>query len=128
MHQILLVEDDEMLVKVLERLFSVSGLRVDWAADGEAALGRLRESRPDLVVLDGMLPGISGFELLRVLKENKATRHIPVIFLTAQDLEEDIVRGLSMGAIDYIVKPFKPRELVVRVLRALPIADPGAGA
>ena len=119
-----------MLVKVLERLLSVSGFAVDWAEDGETALERLEDGRPDLIVLDGMLPGINGFELLRTLKEHKATRDIPVVFLTAQDREEDIVRGLSMGASDYIVKPFKPRELVVRVLRALPMAaaDPVGGA
>ena len=119
MKKILVVEDDELLVKVLERLLMVSCFDVWSATDGESALELVRDARPDVVILDGRLPGMHGFELLRRLKELPELEHIPVIFLTAQDLEEDIVRALSMGATDYIVKPFKPKELVARVFRAL---------
>ena len=119
MKKVLVVEDDELLVKVLERLLMVSGFDVWSTPDGEAALDLVRDELPDVVILDGRLPGMHGFELLRRLKELPELEHIPVIFLTAQDLEEDIVRALSMGATDYIVKPFKPKELVARVFRAL---------
>ena len=119
MKKVLVVEDDELLVKVLERLLMVSGFDVWSAPDGESALELVRDARPDVVILDGRLPGMHGFELLRRLKELPELEHIPVIFLTAQDLEEDIVRALSMGATDYVVKPFKPKELVARVFRAL---------
>ncbi len=126
MNNVLVVEDDELLVMVLERLLSACGFNV-WSVDtGEEALECAQSERPDLILLDGMLPGMDGFEILRNLRETTALRDIPVIFLTAQDREEDIVRGLSMGAIDYILKPFKPKELVARVSRALALSGAAA--
>ncbi len=126
MNKVLVVEDDELLVMVLERLLSACGFNV-WSVDtGEEALECAQSERPDLILLDGMLPGMDGFEILRNLRETTALRDIPVIFLTAQDREEDIVRGLSMGAIDYILKPFKPKELVARVSRALALSGAAA--
>ncbi|MDH3474596.1 MAG: response regulator [Rhodospirillales bacterium] len=119
MQSVLVVEDDELLVKVLERLLTVGGFAVRAAGNGEEALEMAEIERPDLIILDGMLPGMHGFEILRSLREAPGLGEIPVIFLTAQDREEDIVRGLSLGASDYIVKPFKPKELMVRVTRAL---------
>jgi DNA-binding response OmpR family regulator len=119
MQSVLVVEDDELLVKVLERLLTVGGFAVRAAGNGEEALEMAERERPDLIILDGMLPGMHGFEILRSLREAPGLGEIPVIFLTAQDREEDIVRGLSLGASDYIVKPFKPKELMVRVTRAL---------
>lgn len=107
-----------MLVKVLERLLSVSGFEVQATDNGEAALELAEAARPDLIILDCLLPGMHGFEILRSLKSSGALKDIPVILLTAQDREEDIVRGLSLGASDYIVKPFKAKELVARVDRA----------
>lgn len=126
MRQILIVEDDELLVKVLERLLGVSGFEVCTADNGEEALELAEASRPDLIILDGMLPGMHGFEILRCLKDSETLSDIPVIFLTAQDREEDIVRGLSMGAMDYILKPFKPKELVARAFRVLDRVNPAA--
>ena len=107
-----------MLVKVLERLLSVSGFEVQATDNGEAALELAETARPDLIILDCLLPGMHGFEILRSLKDSGVLKDIPVILLTAQDREEDIVRGLSLGASDYIVKPFKAKELVARVDRA----------
>ncbi len=118
MRSILIVEDDELLVKVLERLLRVSGFEIHTADNGEDALELAESLRPDLILLDGRLPGMHGFEILRQLKEHADLRDIPVILLTTQDMEDDIVRGLSLGASDYIVKPFKPKELIVRVFRA----------
>ena len=118
MNSVLVVEDDELLVKVLERLLSVSGFEVQATDNGEAALELAETARPDLIILDCLLPGMHGFEILRSLKDSGVLKDIPVILLTAQDREEDIVRGLSLGASDYIVKPFKAKELVARVDRA----------
>ena len=118
MNSVLVVEDDELLVKVLERLLSVSGFEVQATDNGEAALELAESARPDLIILDCLLPGMHGFEILRSLKDSGVLKDIPVILLTAQDREEDIVRGLSLGASDYIVKPFKAKELVARVDRA----------
>ena len=126
MQNVLVVEDDELLVKVLERLLSVSGFAVRCVDNGEEALACAQSERPDLILLDGMLPGMNGFEILRNLRDSAALKDIPVIFLTAQDREEDIVRGLTMGAIDYILKPFKPKELLARVSRALQLSRAAA--
>jgi len=127
MNSVLIVEDDEMLVKVLERLLSVSGFEVEATDNGEAALELAEAARPDLIILDCLLPGMHGFEILRSLKGSGALKDIPVILLTAQDREEDIVRGLSLGASDYIVKPFKAKELVARVDRAFSSAQAAVG-
>ncbi len=126
MQNVLVVEDDELLVKVLERLLSVSGFAVRCVDNGEEALECAQSAPPDLILLDGMLPGMNGFEILRNLRDSAALKDIPVIFLTAQDREEDIVRGLTMGAIDYILKPFKPKELLARVSRALQLSRAAA--
>jgi DNA-binding response OmpR family regulator len=128
MYSVLIVEDDEMLVKVLERLLSVSGFEVEAADNGETALELAEATQPDLMILDCMLPGMHGFEILRRMKESDALKGIPVILLSAQDREEDIVRGLSLGASDYIVKPFKAKELVARVVRAFENARTAVGS
>jgi DNA-binding response OmpR family regulator len=127
MHSVLIVEDDDMLVKVLERLLSVGGFEVQSANNGETALELAEATRPDLVILDCMLPGMHGFEILRCMKDSATLKDIPVILLSAQDREEDIVRGLSLGASDYIVKPFKARELVARVIRSFESARAAVG-
>ena len=100
--------------------YAVGGFDVRSVDNGEEALECVQSERPDLILLDGMLPGMNGFEILRSLQDTPALQGIPVIFLTAQDREEDIVRGLTMGAIDYILKPFKPKELIARVSRGNP--------
>ena len=115
MDRILLVEDEADLARVIARELEVAGFGVRHAADGEAALRSFAEDEPELVVLDWMLPGIDGLEVLRRLRQSSA---VPVIMLTARAEEVDRVIGLEVGADDYLSKPFGARELVARV-RAL---------
>ena len=115
MSQILIADDDPLLVKLVAYKLEAQGHRVLQAADGEAALALAGEHVPDLIVLDGMMPSIDGFEVLRRLKESDRTRDIPVIMLTARRLEKDVVTGLTLGARDYLVKPFIPEELIARL-------------
>ncbi len=115
---ILVVEDEEPLSMLLRYNFEAEGYEVDVAARGDDAELRLRERVPDLLVLDWMLPGLSGIELCRRIRVRAETERLPVIMLTARGEEGDRIRGLSTGADDYIVKPFSVPELLARV-RAL---------
>ena len=110
--RILLVDDEPRVREVVAAYLLRDGYRVQTAADGESALRQLTEFRPDLVVLDLMLPQVSGFDVLR---EIRRIGDLPVILLTARAEEVDRVSGLELGADDYVVKPFSPRELVARV-------------
>lgn len=123
MTSILLADDDEMTVRLIEHKLKQSGFDVISATDGKTAYDLVQTDRPDLVVLDGMMPRMDGFEVLRRLKDVPETKAIPVIMLTARKKEEDIVNALSLGAADYIVKPFIPAELVVRIQRIVAGAD-----
>ena len=116
---ILIADDDELLLKLLEHKLTQQGYSVICVEDGEVALGAAKLEQPDLIVLDGMMPGMDGFDVLRNLKEDAATRDIPVVMLTARNMERDIVRGLTLGAEEYLVKPFMPEELVVRIKRLI---------
>jgi DNA-binding response OmpR family regulator len=113
---VLLVEDDTVLADGLTRVLAASGMRVELATDGLAADQLLQKSTPAVVVLDIGLPGIDGFEVVRRLRARAST--VPVLLLTARDAVEDRVRGLELGADDYLVKPFATPELVARI-RAL---------
>ena len=127
MATILLVDDDPTIREVVERYLRGDGHEVVTAADGEAAVEASRRVRPDLVVLDLMLPKLNGLEVCRLLQ---AERRVPVIMLTARGEEHDRVIGLGIGADDYVVKPFSPRELAARVtavLRRASGAGPAAG-
>ncbi|SIQ16662.1 MULTISPECIES: phosphate regulon transcriptional regulator PhoB [Acidiphilium] len=115
---VLVVEDEAPLVTLLRYNLEKSGFRVDEAGDGNEALTKITESPPDLVLLDWMLPTLSGIELCRQLRRRPATRSLPVIMLTARAEDQDAVRGLETGADDYITKPFSPEALVARI-RAL---------
>jgi DNA-binding response OmpR family regulator len=117
MTNILFVEDAEDLADVVERELIAEGYLVRRAADGVSALQHYRDSRPDLVILDWMLPGMDGLEVLRRLRQN-AGDAVPVLMLTARSEETDRVVGLELGADDYLTKPFGMRELKARV-RAL---------
>lgn len=119
-HRVLIADDDPMLVKLVEYKLTHDGFEVITAADGEQALAAAKSALPDLVILDAMMPGLDGFEVLRRLKEDPSTREIVVVMLTARRLEHDIVGGLKIGAADYIVKPFLPDELLARVRRLMP--------
>lgn len=115
---ILVVEDEDALATLLDYNLMKEGFRVERAADGEEALLRVAEEPPDLIVLDWMLPRVSGVEVCRQLRASPETRRTPVLMLTARGEEADKVRGLDTGADDYVVKPFAMSELVARI-RAL---------
>ncbi len=111
-HSVLIVEDDAALLRGLKDNFGFEGYDVATASDGEAGLEAALSGTPDLILLDIMLPGINGFEVCRRIRE--AELDIPIIMLTAKGQEEDIVRGLNLGADDYVTKPFSIRELLAR--------------
>lgn len=117
--RVLVVEDEPDIAALVAYQLAREGMRVETAADGRAALGAAEREVPDLIVLDLMLPGLSGYEVLAELRRRPATREAPVVVLTARREEEDRVRGLELGADDYLTKPFSPRELVLRVQAVL---------
>jgi len=116
---ILVVDDEADLVDLVSYNLKKEGFAVDAAADGEAALTKIRKSRYDLVILDLMLPGIQGMELCRILRNDPKTSALPIVMLTAKGEEVDKILGLEMGADDYLTKPFSPRELIARVKAVL---------
>jgi two-component system phosphate regulon response regulator PhoB len=121
---ILIVEDEEALTEVLRYNLEAEGYEVETVARGDEADVRLKERVPDLVLLDWMLPGLSGIELCRRLRTRPETRQLPIIMLTARGEESERVRGLATGADDYIVKPFSVPELSARVRALLRRAIP----
>jgi len=124
MPRILLVEDEAALTMLLRYNLEAARYNVDTAARGDEAEIKLRENPPDLVILDWMLPGLSGIEICRRLRARAQTRQIPIIILTARGEESERVRGLATGADDYIVKPFSVPELIARVNALLRRAAP----
>jgi two-component system phosphate regulon response regulator PhoB len=122
--KILIVEDEEPLTLLLRYNLESEGYLVDAVARGDEADTKLKESVPDLIVLDWMLPGLSGIELCRRLRTRPETKSLPIIMLTARGEESERVRGLSTGADDYIVKPFSVPELLARVRALLRRAKP----
>ncbi len=124
---VLIADDDAFLRELLTHKLSAAGYVAIAAEDGGEALELCRQHRPDLVVLDGMMPIADGFEVLRRLKADPATAGMPVIMLTALRREDDIVGALKLGAADYLVKPFIPDELVARIGRLLPTGNDDAG-
>lgn len=119
--RIVIADDDDLLVQLVKHKFEQNGVETHIADDGEQALERVREIHPDAVILDGMMPGMDGFEVLQAIKDDPETSDIPVVILSARRQEKDILGGLSLGAEDYIVKPFLPDELFLRVARLLRI-------
>jgi two-component system phosphate regulon response regulator PhoB len=124
--RVLIVEDEVPLVTMLRYNLEREGFAVDAAGDGEEALLRIAERRPDAVLLDWMLPLVSGLEVCRQIRRAPATRSLPVIMLTARGAEGDRIRGLDSGADDYVVKPFSPSELVARLRAVIRRAQPNA--
>jgi len=114
-HRILVVDDEPDITALVAYHLAKAGYRVATAANGRDALRAAREERPDLVVLDLMLPGVSGYDVLAELRRLEETRDLGVIVLTARKEEPDRIKGLSLGADDYLPKPFSPQELVLRV-------------
>ena len=113
--RILVVDDEPDIVALVAYHLAKAGYRVSTASSGTEALESTRRDRPALVVLDLMLPGMSGYEVLEQLRASDATRSVAVLMLTARREEPDRIRGLSLGADDYLTKPFSPQELVLRV-------------
>jgi two-component system, OmpR family, phosphate regulon response regulator PhoB len=122
--RILIVEDEEPLSLLLRYNLEAEGYDVETVARGDEADTRLRERAPDLVVLDWMLPGLSGIELCRRLRARPESKSLPIIMLTARGEESERIRGLATGADDYIVKPFSVPELIARVRALLRRASP----
>jgi two-component system phosphate regulon response regulator PhoB len=117
--RVLVVDDEPDIVALVAYHLAKAGYRVSTAASGAEALAATREEHPALIVLDLMLPEMSGFEVLEQLRANEATRDVAVLMLTARREEPDRIRGLSLGADDYLTKPFSPQELVLRVAAIL---------
>ena len=124
--QVLLVEDEPAQREVLAYNLEAEGFEVRRAEDGEEAMLLVSEAAPDLVILDWMMPLMSGIEVCRQLKSRESTRHIPVIMLSARSEEVDTVRGLETGADDYVIKPYNLRELMARVRTQLRRTRPAA--
>lgn len=122
--KVLIVEDEAPLAEMLRYNFEAEGFRVAQADNGEEAELLVSEERPDLVILDWMLPGVSGIEICRRLRARMDTRSVPIVMLTARGEEGDRVRGLATGADDYVVKPFSLPELMARVKAILRRAAP----
>jgi len=126
--RILIVEDDPSLVELLRYNLEIEGFDVSVARDGEGGMEAIDTQEPDLVVLDWMLPNMSGIEICRQMRKKPATRQTPVIMLTAKGEETDRIRGLETGADDYMVKPFSPAELTARIKAVLRRSAPGDGS
>ena len=113
--KILLIEDDQSLTELVKYNLEKEGYEITVEMDGEEGLLYAQTQTPDLILLDWMLPNLSGIEICRRIRRNKSTQNIPVIMLTARSEENDRIRGLDTGADDYITKPFSPKELLARI-------------
>ncbi len=112
---ILVVDDEEDILELVKYNLDREGYQVICASSGEKCLQKVSSEKPDLIVLDLMLPGIDGLEVTKILKSDSKTKHVSIIMLTAKGEEADIVTGLELGADDYVTKPFSPRILIARV-------------
>jgi DNA-binding response OmpR family regulator len=116
---ILVAEDQQHVRSLVEYKLRNSGFTVVTAEDGRDALRKAEEIVPDLILLDVMMPLMTGFEVLSALKKNEKTKNMPILMVTAQSNEEEVLKGLELGADDYITKPFSPNELAARVKTTL---------
>ena len=123
MAEILIADDDPILVEILKFRLEGAGHSVSVAKDGEEALAMVQSGAPQLIVLDSMMPILSGPEVLAQLKSDEALRDIPVVMLTARDSEADIVAGLKGGAAEYLTKPFSKDELLNTIRQYVPQAE-----
>ena len=117
--KILIAEDSSTVRRLVAGRLAADGYQVIEAADGEEALKLARSERPDLIVLDKVMPKYDGFEVVRALREDPQTQVIPIVMLTERTSEDDVLSGLSLGVEEYMPKPFSPRELSARVQRVL---------
>lgn len=123
--KVLVVDDEAAICDMIQFALEQSDFQVDKAASAHEAILRLNEKRPDIILLDWMMPGVSGIELTRRLRSDSYTEDIPIIMLTARVTEDDKVAGLESGTDDYVIKPFSPRELLARIRAVLRRASPG---
>jgi DNA-binding response OmpR family regulator len=121
---VLVVDDDPVILKLLEVNFEMEGFEVVRAADGFEGLERARAVRPDIVILDVMMPRMTGYEVAKALREDENTAHIPIIFVTARAQSSDVERGMELGVDDYVTKPFDPLDLIARVNALLARSGP----
>ena len=121
--KVLVVDDDGKIIKILKIYLQQDGYEVYTALDGDEALRLAREKHPEVIILDLLLPGIDGYEVCKTLR---AESEVPIIMLTARTAEQDMIKGLDLGADDYVIKPFSPREIAARV-RAVLRRMPGLG-
>ena len=119
MARVLVVEDSQDIAELIRHYLGRAGYQVDVLSSGSDVLPHVRRTRPDLIVLDVMLPGVDGLQVCQSLRRESPTSAIPIIILTARDEEADRIRGLELGADDYVTKPFSPKELVARVAALL---------
>src|SRR5690606_31934127 len=124
--KILIIEDEAAIREMVAMSLSRNGYEIHQAESAEEGFSQLNEVVPDLILLDWMLPGMSGVDFAKRIKKDPLCRDIPIIMLTARGEEEDKVRGLEVGADDYVTKPFSPRELVARIKAVLRRAAPMA--
>lgn len=117
--KVLIVDDTPENIDILARFLKQQGLNISIAPNGEIALKIIEKNKPDLILLDVMMPGIDGYQLCEKLKSNDQTKAIPIIFISAKSEVEDLVRGFDVGGVDYIVKPFQQKEVVARVKNQL---------
>ncbi|HCA79554.1 MAG TPA: response regulator [Bacteroidetes bacterium] len=117
--KILVAEDQQHIRSLIEYKLTNSGYTVVCAEDGKSALEKAGQIIPDLILLDVMMPLMTGFEVLAALKTDEKTRNIPILMVTAQSKENEVLKGLELGADDYITKPFSPNELAARVKNIL---------
>ncbi len=120
---ILIVDDEPINLDILDDLLSNQGYKVRRSTDGQTALNIVRNHPVDLILLDIIMPAMSGYEVCRRLKGDDATREIPVIFITALNEDENKLKGFDVGAADYITKPFCPEEVIARAAFTLPTAN-----
>jgi len=117
--KIFVADDDPIVRKFLEAIFTDAGFEVTTASDGEKALAGIRETKPDLVIMDLVMPYRDGFEVCRAVRSTPAVRDVPVIILSMKDREADALKSFEVGADDFIRKPFNPLELLARVRKIL---------
>ena len=118
--KILVVDDMTVIRNMLNLNLKKAGFKVILARNGKEALGHLSSvNKPALIILDVMMPGMNGYEVLKELKASDDTKDIPVVLLTGNDREEDVVKGIELGASDYVVKPYKPAELIGKIERLI---------
>jgi phosphate regulon transcriptional regulator PhoB len=128
MRRVLVIEDDKDIVELVRYNLEKDGYQVASSVDGATGLSQIRKSPPDVLILDLMLPKLSGLDICKEVRRDVSLNRLPILILTAKGEEADRVVGLELGADDYVTKPFSPRELVARVKALLRRADPGAAS